>query len=171
MRGTIAAPASITCRSRTAVQAREAMQATDLGKAIAAGDLAKFRELRIDNLGAARREAEAEMNVAGGWMIDFFAVDQRIAHVVLSIEVCLELGSSPHNSVVLRLRSTATRDMVRMLRRPRPFPGRRLVGCCRYVAPPTEATFLRTAHVTEADLDGFFREFHQAAERGALWNE
>ena len=53
------------------MKACEAMLATDLGRAIADGDLAKLNELGFDSPEAAHKQAEAELNPAGGRIIDF----------------------------------------------------------------------------------------------------
>ena len=164
MRGTIAAPDTITCRSSATVKARKTMMSTDLGRAIADGNLGKLKCMGHDSIEAARRQMEAEMNPAGGRIIDYFIVDRRIAHAVLSVKVCLDLASSPHNAVVLRLRCTATRDLVRMLRRPRTLPARRPIGCRRRTESPSETILARLASATEGDIDGLCRVLYHAAE-------
>ena len=149
---------------RVPVKARDAMISTDLGRAITGGNLGKLKCMGHDSIEAARRQLEAEMNPAGGRIIDYFVVDQRIAHAVLSVKVCLDLASSPHNAVALRLRCTATRDLVRMLRRPRTFPARRPMGCRRRTEVPSEATLAKLASATVGDIDGLCSVLYQAAE-------
>ena len=75
LRGSIVAPATITCRSSATVKAREAMMATELGRAVADGGLGKLRSLGFDIMEAVRRQMEAELSRAGGRIIDFFVID------------------------------------------------------------------------------------------------
>ena len=164
VRGSIVAPATITCRSSATVKARETMMSSELGKAIAEGDSGKLKCMGHDSVEAARRQIEVEMNPAGGRTIDYFIIDQRIAHAVLSVTTCLDLASSPHYAVALRLRRTATRDMVRMLKRPRNLPARRPIGCRRRTEPPSEALMAKLARAGKGDIDGLCDALYLAAE-------
>ena len=164
VRGCIVAPATITCRSSATVKAREAMKSSELGKAVDEGDLARLQCMGFDSVEAARKQMEAELNPAGGRTIDFFIVDQRIAHAVISVATRLDLASSPHYAVELRLRCTATRDMVRMLRKPRALPTRRPIGCSRKTEQLSGALMSKLASAEKRDIDVLCGLLYQAAE-------
>ena len=164
VRGCIVAPATITCRSSATIKAREAMKSSELGKAVEEGDLAKIRCMGHDSVEAARKQMEVEMNPAGGRTIDYFIIDQRVAHAVISVATRVDLASSPHYAVELRLRRTATRDMVRMLRRPRALPARRPIGCSRKATKPSEILMSRLASADKGDIDNLCSALYQAAE-------
>ena len=70
-------------------------------------------------------------SVSGGRVIDFFVLDCRIATAVHDIWADPDFPSSPHNAVVLRLGGMATRELAKQLRRPRPFPVDKPIGCAR----------------------------------------
>ena len=82
--------------------------------------------------------------------LDFFILDRRIAHAVISLTVNTEYATSSNNAVVFRLRSTASRDLVRMLRQPTPLPARRPIGCARKANRPHGSLADRLARPTEA---------------------
>jgi ribonuclease HI len=93
----------------------------------------------------------------GGRAIDFFIVDQRIAHAVESVWTDLSMEASPHSAVILRLRSSATTELVKMLRTPCRFPTVRPIGCSQQPTSPSADVMLAVAvePTTEALRAGF----------------
>ena len=50
----------------------------------------------------------------GGRVIDSFIIDKRIAHAVAHIFAAVDLASSPHSALLVRLRRSATSELLRM---------------------------------------------------------
>ena len=78
----------------------------------------------------------------GGRVIDFFIIDKRIAHAVAEVFVAVDLASSPHSAVVIRLRRSATSALLRMLNRPPRFPAVKFIGCAREPVQPDDAVLV-----------------------------
>ena len=101
-------------------------------------------------------------------MIDFFIIDKRIAHAVARIITAVDLASSPHSAVLVRLRRSATSELLRMLRRPSRFPASRPIGCAREPSRPDSAFMASLANlVSQLDLDSVsagFEHFVSLAE-------
>ena len=64
-------------------------------------------------------------NSGGGSSIDYFLVDERIAAGVVGVDVDLNLESSPHHAVVLRLATTAPQQERIEIKKAKAFPARR----------------------------------------------
>ena len=75
----------------------------------------------------------------GGRVIDFFIIDKRVAHAVANVFVAVDVASSPHSAVVVRLRRSETSALMRMLRRPPRFPALKPMGCAREPTQPNAA--------------------------------
>ena len=88
----------------------------------------------------------------GGRVIDFFIIDKRVAHAVANVFVAVDLASSPHSAVVVRLRRSATSALMRMLRRPPRFPALKPMGCAREPTQPNAAMVAALDCLGKAEL-------------------
>ena len=112
-------------------------------------------------------EAPTCRSALGGRVIDYVVLDMRIAGAVQCIFADLAFPASPHTAVVVRMRCTATRDLARLLVRPRAFPSDRPVGCAREPTQPEAAIMQRLAEATRSCPQGVgsaFEHLMQLAE-------
>ena len=86
-------------------------------------------------------------------MIDFAAIDQRIAGAVAALWTDVAFPASPHSAVVLRFHCVASRVLARQLCRPRPFPTERPVGCPVKVQGPDPEIVAAMREATELDKE------------------
>ena len=70
-------------------------------------------------------------SVRGGRVIDLLVIDNRIGGAIQRTWTDMRFPSSPHRAVVIRIRANATRDMVCRVKKARPFPMERPIGCSR----------------------------------------
>lgn len=103
-------------------------------------------------------------NRFGGRTIDFFIVDIRISHGVQGVWVQMDLPSSPHFLVVLRIQADASQTQVLKIIAPKSFEPRPLTGCERkpVVEPSCEEAI--ASMQTSTDVDKHFHELAGAAE-------
>ena len=102
---------------------------------------------------------------SGGRTIDFFIVDSRIPHGVKGTWCQMDVPTSPHYMVVLRISSVASRATVRRLIAPRAFEPRLPIGC--QFPPVIEKTLTEDIlKMTEqTNVNDVFGELYQTAER------
>ena len=138
----------LTERNKTLLAAAGEVIARAGGPWVIGGDFnmspAEFSEAAgewLDRVGGQLFAPDAPTCTTGveGRTIDYFVVDRRVSGAVHSIVIDEESAASPHSPVILRLRGDATRDLARQLRKPKAFPGRRPIGCCRNPALPDPA--------------------------------
>ncbi len=69
----------------------------------------------------------------GEALLDYFIIDKRLAAFVDKVEV-VEVGTRPHKAVRRTLKGTLRGEMARQLRRQKPLPTQRAIGCA--LRPP-----------------------------------
>jgi len=100
----------------------------------------------------------------GGRTIDLFIVDSRISHGVQGVWTQLDLPSSPHYMVVLRLAADASTTEVVKIISPKSFEAKPLVGCQRKIFEPDVVSDFRGMQPGE-ELDLAFKMITEQAEQ------
>ena len=87
----------------------------------------------------------------GGRTIDFFIVDGRISHGVVSVWTVIDFASSTHYMVVIRLKTVASRALISRIVAPATFGGARPKGCERKPLPHPPTNAHGIAAITDED--------------------
>ena len=100
----------------------------------------------------------------GGRTIDDFIIDSRISHGVRGIWTQMDLPSSPHYLVVLRIEATATRTMIQKYVAPKSFEPRPATGCARQTVDEVSC-LPRLENLIEGDVSKVFENIMSTAEK------
>ena len=101
----------------------------------------------------------------GGRSIDFFVVDCRISHGVRGVWTVIDVATSPHYIVVLRIAAVASRAMVRKIISPKRFEARPEIGCQRKVVEEVSCMPAISEMAANDSVDSTFECLVGKAER------